>query len=176
MEKLKLEHVTPYLPYGLKCQYIGIVNSENYNKLVSGKDVDYFALKNSVYGDKIAEIKELKIFKKYWKVYIGIYRTGLKGFVNGYDFKPILRPLSDLTNPCLVDGIIPLDVFDKTGNDKFEYEDLRVFAILRSISDGVVDHGVDILPYYVIERLFQWHFDVFGLIEKGLAIDINTLR
>ena len=25
------------------------------------------------------------------------------------------------------------------------------------------------------EKLFEWHFDIFGLIEKGLAIDINTL-
>ena len=29
--------------------------------------------------------------------------------------------------------------------------------------------------YETIEKLFEWHFDVFGLIEKGLAIDINTL-
>ena len=25
-------------------------------------------------------------------------------------------------------------------------------------------------------KLFEWHFDVFGLIEKGLAVDINTLQ
>jgi len=24
--------------------------------------------------------------------------------------------------------------------------------------------------------LFKWHFDVFGLIKKGLAVDINTLK
>ena len=29
--------------------------------------------------------------------------------------------------------------------------------------------------YRVVELLFRHHFDVFGLIEKGLAIDINTL-
>ena len=28
----------------------------------------------------------------------------------------------------------------------------------------------------ICEKLFEWHFDVFGLIEKWLAIDINTLN
>lgn len=26
------------------------------------------------------------------------------------------------------------------------------------------------------QKLFEWHFDVFGLIEKGLAVDINTIE
>ena len=26
------------------------------------------------------------------------------------------------------------------------------------------------------QKLFEWHFDVFGLIDAGLAIDINTLE
>ena len=30
-------------------------------------------------------------------------------------------------------------------------------------------------PYWIMEKLFKWHFDVFNLLEKGLAIDINTL-
>lgn len=30
--------------------------------------------------------------------------------------------------------------------------------------------------YSLYEKLFEWHFDVFGLIEAGLAIDINTLN
>ena len=31
-------------------------------------------------------------------------------------------------------------------------------------------------PYGFVLNLLEWHFDVFGLIEKGLAIDINTLK
>lgn len=30
------------------------------------------------------------------------------------------------------------------------------------------------LEYY--NMLYKWHFDVFGLIKKGLAIDINTIK
>ncbi len=29
--------------------------------------------------------------------------------------------------------------------------------------------------YIVMEKLFEWHFDVFKLIPEGLALDINTL-
>lgn len=30
--------------------------------------------------------------------------------------------------------------------------------------------------YELYQKLFEWHFDVFGLIDAGLAIDINTLK
>ena len=29
--------------------------------------------------------------------------------------------------------------------------------------------------FEMYQKLFEWHFDVFGLIEKGLALDINTI-
>ena len=31
------------------------------------------------------------------------------------------------------------------------------------------------MKYGIIERLFEWHFDINGLINEGLAIDKNTL-
>jgi hypothetical protein len=34
----------------------------------------------------------------------------------------------------------------------------------------------NINPSEIREKLAEWHFDVFGLIEKNLAIDINTLE
>ena len=63
------------------------------------------------------------------------------------DVKPILRPLSDLTKPVLPDGKIPLVELAKIQNQ------LQLF-----------------------QKLYEWHFDIFGLIEKGEAIDINTLK
>ena len=27
-----------------------------------------------------------------------------------------------------------------------------------------------VTPYFIIQKLLEWHFDVFGLIEKGEAI------
>ena len=31
-------------------------------------------------------------------------------------------------------------------------------------------------PAWVVQALIEYHFDVFGLIKKGLAININTLK
>ena len=35
---------------------------------------------------------------------------------------------------------------------------------------------IDELPHGLVSILYEFHFDVFGLIENGLAIDINTLN
>ena len=52
--------------------------------------------------------------------------------------------------------------------------------ILRPLSE--IDDDEENTPetiskccYSYVEALFENHFDVFGLIEKGLAIDINTI-
>ena len=82
-----------------------------------------------------------------------------------FDIKPILRPLSDLTK-----------VIQHNGNEfipYIEYNYIREF--LEELS--TLDHTyMDHVQYKVIEVLFELHFDVFGLIEKGLAIDINTIK
>ena len=90
--------------------------------------------------------------------------------------KPILRPLRDLSKEIKIsesDGsFIPLnrllwlsnfniDVMEQSEKDEY-------FEVLTEIETGA--------SYMDIEKLIEWHFDVFGLIEKGLAIDINTLN
>jgi hypothetical protein len=84
--------------------------------------------------------------------------------------KPIMLPLSSLSKPCLKDGKIPIveickmrsfllteDQFDKASK-KMEYD---IFTKR--------------LPFDMMNQLIEWNFDVFGLIAKGQAIDINTL-
>lgn len=66
---------------------------------------------------------------------------------HGYDsIKPILRPLSDLTKEIEHNGkkFIPIQ-------------------ITRNYTDENVS-------YKLCDKLFEWHFDVFGLIDQGLAI------
>lgn len=67
--------------------------------------------------------------------------------------KPILSPLSDLKSH-----------FDKY---RFQiYSDFDYYISCIKIKE---------MEYAEFEFIFENHFDVFGLIEKGLAIDINTL-
>jgi hypothetical protein len=73
--------------------------------------------------------------------------------------KPILRPLSDLNKTIEINGT----KFHPKGQ-------IRVLTSYK-----FADFELKDMQYGIIQLLFQWHFDVFGLIEKGLAIDINTL-
>lgn len=95
--------------------------------------------------------------------------------------KPILRPLSDLTNQIDWKGqrFYPierllsadeddLNEFYLTGNLNPHWESFMKITNSRHLIRGI--------DYWMIEGMFEWHFDVFGLIEKGLAIDINTLK
>ena len=72
------------------------------------------------------------------------------------DIKPILRPLSDLTE-----------------DSRFLSSDDYMMVLEGDVDSFII---LNYFSYRSVESLFENHFDVFGLIEKGLAIDINTLE
>lgn len=74
--------------------------------------------------------------------------------------KPILRPLSDLTKEIEVNGekFVPIEEFEKAG---------YIFPLNEDNFHN--------LPFGIVNILLKWHFDIYGLIENDLAIDINTL-
>src|SRR5690606_13632168 len=83
----------------------------------------------------------------------------LTAMVNGNEYlKPLLRPLSDLTKEIEHNGekFVPSELLN------FDFSDL-----------SQLDY--EYIPYNLATFLLEHHFDIFGLIENGLAIDINTL-
>jgi hypothetical protein len=80
------------------------------------------------------------------------------------DFKPILRPLSDLTKE--IEG----------ENEISELHRLSSYS--HEVFNKLVENKLDpyFLEYWIFEILIKNHFDIFGLIPAGLAIDINTLN
>lgn len=89
-----------------------------------------------------------------------------------YTVKPILRPLSDLTKEIEHNGekIIPVEyVFGKNHNIR-EVKDIYI------INKNGYSFRATGLVYDQVQKLFEMHFDVVGLIDAGLAIDINTLK
>jgi len=78
------------------------------------------------------------------------------------NIKPILRPLLDLTIDIEINGNYYL------GLDEFSD---REWALYNESGKDIIQ----ILQYDCIIELIKRHFDVFGLIEKGLAININEL-
>ena len=84
--------------------------------------------------------------------------------------KPILRPLSDLTKEIEVNGekFVPIEYFE----DKYYTLDLhkQCHRLLEN-EDWIYQTN-----FMLINYLLKWHFDIFGLIENNLAININDNR
>lgn len=102
-------------------------------------------------------------------------------FIDGYDCnydsencKPILRPLSDLTKEITIDGetFIPIK---KLGT---RYSSIKSMLYENTVQLDVYDtSSINLLHYLTtFEKLYEMHFDIHNLIEKGLAIDINTIK
>lgn len=153
--KLELKHLAPYLPYGLKmqCRRHFIIYGEVHILPLNGisKNIDW-QLELIKPNDDLA--------------FIGINEKG---------FKPILRPLSDLTKEIEHNG-------EKFVPTKWLLENSHVFNYSKEDMEtliGMLLHvfsDVDALPQRVFNKLIEWKFDVFYLISNGLAIDINTLN
>jgi len=128
MEKLELKHLAPYLPYGLKIQC----------KRIHFKEYWVSTLK-SIYYDSLDVVSDESVLSE-------------------GEYKPILRPLSDLTNNVFSDTAFSIE-----SNESID----SIYMSYREPSMGDFVCGFN--------ELLENHFDVFGLIEKGLAIDVNTL-
>lgn len=80
------------------------------------------------------------------------------------DYKPILRPLSDLTKEQREELNEIDDQITLTANHQH----------FKTNEGSYLDP--EQVPYNYAVKLLEWHFDIFGLIDAGLAIDINTVK
>ncbi len=162
--KLELKHLAPYLPYGLK----GLQES---NKLIwwLHKESNICRAEDNYHSISINDFLVRKL-------------------------KPILRPLTDLIEGFELEGekIFPVHHLHyksyrvRGSKAKVEptinfFDDPKMISTKKGIYGN--SNGVDIWidkyqknEYWINRNLFEWHFDVFGLIDEGLAIDINTLE
>jgi len=148
--KLELKHLAPYLPYGLKVGQPRCGKTEAY--LMYGFKYSNYANEWIVNIDDSAH---------------GDYQSSyLKGI------KPILRPLSDLVKEIEHNG----ERFVPRNNDLLGKYEICTYPNFNFFDSFGSNENIEELPFYVIEKLFEWNFDVFNLIEEGLAIDINTLK
>tara|TARA_R110000782_G_scaffold9407_2_gene30313 strand:- start:3220 stop:3615 length:396 start_codon:yes stop_codon:yes gene_type:complete len=81
------------------------------------------------------------------------------------EVKPILRPLSDLKeNLELKENLYKSHKINMYWHKWEALENKNNYKEL------------EYLPKCIFDMLVEHHFDVFGLIDKGLAIDINTIK
>ena len=96
--------------------------------------------------------------------------------------KPILRPMSDLTKEICygLSTYVFTDLFEIGDCDgcifEFEHVNIKTIKSLESISKNNSHSDIDYLPHAVVSMMYEHHFDIHGLIEKGEAIDINTIE
>lgn len=88
-------------------------------------------------------------------------------------FKPILRPLSDITKPIEHKGerFVPLHRLLENNNfdlSKMSEDEIMSFQKPFMMPELII---LNDLPLYL-----ELHFDIADLISKGEAIDVNTLE
>jgi hypothetical protein len=83
--------------------------------------------------------------------------------------KPILRPLSDIMKHCDDLGFTPNRKLSELGFGMDNFDEDYTFEDF--LSSDILNNS-----FVFIQKLLEWHFDIYGLIENGLAIDINTLN
>lgn len=133
--KLKIKHISPYLPYGLKCQ------TTDKGKIVISE-------LNAAYSDNSY-------------TFMNIVESE-KGF---NDIKPLLKPMSSL-NRTYVSELAKLII---------SIDEKYTIDVAGKMVESFKSKPLN-MPYVIVQKLFEWHFDVFGLIEKGLAIDIGNQK
>lgn len=152
-KKLSIEMLAPYLPYALKVSKIHTMHAHN----------------------GIGNIFQI----------IDAANKGLD------QYKPYLRPLSQLTQEIEHNGerFVPaykINHFKKSTGlypkgvyptitglcDRHINEDLTTYG--GGSWEGGLESDIDTFQFYKLyQKLIEWHFDVFGLIEQGLALPIK---
>lgn len=104
----------------------------------------------------------------------GVYEDGSAAISNGYiepisKLKPILRPLSDMTEDEAVE-LANIHKYDIPDDDGVREELINVYS-----DEGELHLGKPYLPIGMYKEGMLWllkqHFDLFSLIESGQAID-----
>lgn len=143
--KLELKHIAPYLPYDLECECPLLTEDRE--------------------GSKVCDI--VGAFSDW--VAISTKDSNIHDEFEYDEFNPLLRPIEDIVSEIEHNGetFIPFEELDDTSIYSSNYKNGKHYA------RGHV-HGVSSTTIDDLNKLLEWHFDIFGLIEKGLAIKKQT--
>ena len=155
-EKLTLEQLSVYSPYGLK-----LLSNKNEIAVLAGMHD--------------------------WLIFADTSDTEREYYYD--EVKLILRPLSDLTKEIEHNGekfvpIIELFKIEWPNHAKAYFWDwdfeivqnwVKVSNTGTAKSTTVNLQQISKNEFWLIQKLLSWHFDVFGLIDKGLAVSIHDV-
>ncbi|MGV0964921.1 hypothetical protein [Empedobacter falsenii] len=159
------QNISPYLPFGVKF----ISSMDNSDDTIELNKIWTLDGINKLFGDYCLLTKENN---------------------DAYDIKScklLLRPLSDLTKEIDHNGerFVPLDELTEGCTVRFslpnyaeDWDSRTYYSFDKYIEEWINGdvHHLNFIPFGFIQKLYEWHFDLQRLIEKGLAVDINTLN
>ena len=196
---ITIKELTPYLGYNITVEnlcYKHLKKLSQYSVLsgvrFKSDDKCLYYTKGSHFGMKIEHCKP--VLRPLEDLINSIQH-------NGESFVPIieLTKLSKLNRLPSEDHKVYGDIY----NDKAYIDDYRgiygyewtIMELMPDVEGYEEDHGfyykdrsfwyqrldtdvfgVVLNQYELMQKLFEWHFDVFGLIEKGLAADFNKVN
>lgn len=175
MGKLTLQHIAPYLPYGLKCHNMGnhdddgtpivqeIIGLDQDGVLVSFEHED----EHYSYCDTFPLLRLMSdLTKEEWlKVFRSCFSKEALEVMEQFNLDVYLKPNS---------GTVWLYDVDK-GMSFIVPKDYFIAYSINSKSIGFTrGYCFDTLNFF--KELYKLHADIDGLIEKGLAIDISMLE
>ena len=137
--KLELKHLASYLPYGLK----GICTDD-----FQGVEIIIGLKKESIHCNEVITDKDPMDLDY---------------------FKPILFPLSSLTEEITINGESFIPIREIKNLELFSHYELEDF-VRNNFTYGYIES----LSYQLLSQLFEWKFDVFGLIDAGLAEPVTN--
>jgi hypothetical protein len=144
--ELEVKHLAPYLPYGLKLQY-----------LVREKVEQTGIMKSISHNEDETHPTRVSISAMYNEEHIWM-------------FKPLLKPLSKLSNEELIPiGLLIRDI----EKHKATYKD-NIFAVGDAkawIRTGMKPVLSLLQVQGIMEHLYSVHADIFKLIDAGLATE-----
>lgn len=161
-----------HLYLGCKVEYVGILNGKeigkyqrNYNDTHSSHGIFQGANFNppaEIVGMRIGYLKRINWNKKSGNVYeIGVFHHGLKKYYPNSlnEVKPILYPLSAMT--------------DEQKQRRDEFGTIGWNSVEKQTEN--IQLAVQLRQSHEVAYLLSQHFDLFGLIKSGQAIDATTI-
>lgn len=154
MRTLELKDIVGYLPYDLRC----LVSKWNEPQCLFGAKAN------------------------------GIYFFGEIGIADLCldDIKPILHPMSDISKEIIVKGynkeqpfipVIKIAEFCNPHMTGWKIDGKgRAYTRDNGWPQWVSPEQVEMATFDIFDLLNKWHFDYRGLIDEGLAVDINKSK
>ena len=100
----------------------------------------------------------------------GLSNLGISDFMDDVRFfKPLLRPLSDLTKEIEHNGDVFVPIVKLLQEYCFDTNQMTEQEI-NEYAESMIK--ID-MSYMVAQMLMEWHFDIHGLINRNLALNLN---